>query len=163
MSRQRADREDLMAEAITLSPRVQFLVPGFPEEIVAGKRSDGRWSVFFGGDPVYHFDATGHLRRAFLDDQLYRSQETTLSQLTRQETADQTILLRHDLSELEMAAFRQELLASFKRLQQAILSGQTTLQKSVPPESDFRSELAGLIQQVLDEGCRLSAPLTTRK
>lgn len=124
---------------------------------MAGKRSDGRWSVFFGGDPVYHFDADNLLRRAFFRDQLYRSQGQTLCRLRRHESETETVLLRHDLSESELAEFRAHACELFALLHTAIVNHEVTVLNAVPADADFLRELARMTQIVLQSGCPLSA------
>src|SRR5438045_2175540 len=104
MARHEADREDLMAEAIALRERVELALPGEAEHTIAGFRDNGRFSLYFGTDPVFHLDADGALRRAFVGGDLYRSQAHTLARLTRQRTGGAVNLVRHDLdaSQLEM-------------------------------------------------------------
>ncbi len=69
MARDESSREDLLREATALVERIE-LVPHatdpliaasdlFDKHIVAGFRRDGALSVFFGEDPVYHFNAEG--------------------------------------------------------------------------------------------------------
>src|SRR5688572_26999220 len=65
MSRRESDREDLLREATALVERVELLVPGEGEPVVAGFRRDGSLSVFFGPEAVYQFNSAGELRRAF--------------------------------------------------------------------------------------------------
>lgn len=148
-----------MAEAIALSPRVAFSIPGFSDEIVAGRRSDGRWSVYFGGDPVYHFDADGRLRRAFLDGQLYRTEGQTLSRLTRQESSTETVLLRHDLTESELTGFQNDACLLLNRLATSISRSEATVRLAIPPDANFLPELVQLIRVVLDAGCQLATAL----
>jgi len=62
-------------------------VPGEPENVIARFRADGSPSIYFGSDPVYHFDEAGRLRRAFVEEQLFRTQGDTLARLTRTRTA----------------------------------------------------------------------------
>jgi hypothetical protein len=103
MARHETDREDLLAEATALRRRVELRVPGEPGPIVAGERDDGSWSVYFEGDPVYHFDAANRLRRAFVGGALFRTQGTTLARLTRNRTPAATELLRADLTAADLA------------------------------------------------------------
>jgi hypothetical protein len=159
MARQSSDRDDLMAEVITYSPRVSLLMPGFSDMIVAGRRSDGRWSVFLGGDTVYHFDQDGRLRRAFVNGDLYRSQGLRLSRLKRQQTDTETVLLRHDLDAAELQAFRNQVCHLLLRLATAITGGQATVQQAIPPDVDFLPELATSIHKVVDAGCPLAEGL----
>ncbi|MDB5392282.1 MAG: hypothetical protein JWM11_7928 [Planctomycetaceae bacterium] len=159
MARLSSDREDLMAELITYFPRASFSIPEFTAEIVAGTRTDGRWSVFFGGDPVYHFDADGRLRRAFVQGQLYRSEGRTLCRLKRQESESETVLLRHDLSETELSEFRRQACDLLVGVSRAIYRNEASLLNAVPPGTDFLPDLAILIEIVLDAHCELAEPL----
>ena len=87
MARQEVDREDLIAEAVALRRRIELALPGCDNPVVAGYRSTGALSLYFGADPVYQFDERGRLRRAFVGGHLYRTQGTTLAELTRVELA----------------------------------------------------------------------------
>src|SRR5262249_43315964 len=100
-----ADRDDVMAQATALRQRGGLRVRGETELIVAGFRDDGRFSIYFGPDPVFHFDADGALRRAFVAGDLYRSQKQTLARLTRTRSDSMVRLIRHDLDAAELAAF----------------------------------------------------------
>lgn len=159
MARHSSDREDLMAEAVTLSPRVALLIPGIVEEIIAGRRVDGRWSVFCGGDPVYHFDSQDRLRRAFIGGQLFRSQGTTLARLTRQETPTETLLLRHDLDSDELATFLEAMRQFLARLANAVKLGTVTIQRSIPADVNFLPELASHLNAVLNAASPLAPAL----
>src|SRR5260370_39735250 len=123
MARQESDREDLMAEATALSERVELEVPGEGEHIVAGCRDDGRWSIYFGSDPVYHFDGNGGLRRAFVAGDLYRSQARTLARLTRTRTDGEVHLVRHDLDVVELERLLSEMGERLDRLRAALENG----------------------------------------
>lgn len=162
MARLSSDREDLMAEAVTLVPRIAFLLPHSPREIVAGGRADGRWSIFFGGDPVYQFDMEHRLRRAFIEGVPYRSQGTTLARLTRQESQHETVLLRHDLTADELTQFFRRLRLDLQPVADAISHGTAQILNCIPPGSDCLAELADSIQNVLKGGDALSPALIKR-
>lgn len=149
MARNSADRDDLMGELVTLSPRVALTIPDVADEIVAGRRSDGRWSVFFGGDPVYHFDAHHQLRRAFVEGELYRSQGPTLARLTRQANHDSTVLLRHDLTAAELRLFLMEMRLALGTLLNCLRGGRVTVREAVPELSEYLGELADNLDRVL--------------
>lgn len=159
MARQSSDREDLMAEAVTLAPRVALLVPGIADEIVAGRRIDGRWSVYCGSDPVYHFDPQDRLRRAFIGGNLYRSQGTTLARLTRQETATETVLVRHDLDSVELATVLDDMRTFLAHLADALKLGSVTVQQSIPADENFLPEFASHLNVVLNTQSQLSPAL----
>jgi hypothetical protein len=137
MARQESDREDLMAEATALSERVELEVPGEGEHIVAGFRDDGRWSIYFGSDPVYHFDANGGLRRAFVAGDLYRSQTRTLARLTRTRTDGEVHLIRHDLDPNELERFLSEMRIRIDRLHAALAQNTVRVIQRVPRGLDL--------------------------
>lgn len=162
MARQSSEREDLMAEAITLVPRVQFTLVESRRQVVAGQRVDGRWSIFLDGDPVYQFDRLHRLRRAFVDGNLYRTQTDTLARLTRQESAAATTLLRHDLTESELADFFQRMCAELGAIRRAIHSGEIQDLQTIPDNTDFLPQLADGMNHVLNAGPVLAPAITKR-
>ncbi len=83
MDRQQSDREDLLAEATALVERIELVLPGYAEPIVAGFRASDCASLFFGTDPVYQFNSQRQLRRAFVDGLLYKAECGRLVSLTR--------------------------------------------------------------------------------
>ena len=131
MARHEADREDLLAEAQALLPRAEWRLPGRSELVTAGLRRDGFVSVYFGGDPCYHFDREGRLRRAFVANSLYRTQGTTLARLTRERTATETRLNRVDLSADEVQEFLAEMQSHLARFLAAADSGEADLLRLV--------------------------------
>jgi len=117
MARQEQDREDLMREATALFPRAEFQLLQHSEPVFWGRKQSGHFSFYFGGDPVYQFDQTGHLRRAFLGGYLYRTQGTTLARLNRVRTEDSSSLQRYDLNAQELAAVLKTMADCFLELQ----------------------------------------------
>lgn len=162
MARNSEDREDLMAEVVTLSPRVEFQLPDSLQTIVAGRRVDGRWSVFLGGDPVYHFDAQNRLRRAFMYGLLYRSQGATLARLVRQESEQETVLLRHDLNPDGLDRFLSMMCENLRPIVEAAESDQLEILSRVPPDVDYLPELTLALKSVLYSGGLLSPAITKR-
>jgi len=141
MARHEADREDLMAEATALRERVELAIPGEIEHLVAGFRETGFFSLCFGPDPVFHFDAEARLRRAFVAGDLYRSQGHTLARLTRTRSGGEVYLVRHDLGPEEfeplLAGMRERLI----RLQEAIEGHTATVIARVPSDAELLSRL----------------------
>jgi len=135
MSRNEADREDLMAEATALRERVELVVPGEPEHVIAGFRDNGVFALYFGPDPVFQFDAQGRLRRAFVEGDLYRSQSTTLARLTRTRSAGEVNLVRHDLDSDELSRFLSAMHDKLSRLYSALEHGTTQVIRQVPPQA----------------------------
>lgn len=111
MARQESDREDLFAEAIALTRRVETVPLPIAERPplpwFAGWRPDGTLSLYLGPDVVYQWDPEARLRRAYSDSLLYRTQGTTLARLHRERTTTETRLVRYDLTQAELADFRE--------------------------------------------------------
>ena len=123
MAREESDREDRMREAVALNRRMEIVpkamappaddadaatrLPAITAEpIVLGFRSSTGWfSIYFGQDPVYTWDAAGRLRRAYVDGFLFRTQGTTLARLERVRGSSSVELARHDLEVAECANF----------------------------------------------------------
>ncbi|HVJ68686.1 MAG TPA: hypothetical protein VM510_11910, partial [Caulifigura sp.] len=85
---------------------IEVRVDDGEQTVCAGRReSTGGWSLYLTPDRVYHFDAEGRLRRAYVEGFLYRSEGETLSRLRRERSAAETSLLRADLEPEELTAF----------------------------------------------------------
>lgn len=149
MARHETDREDLLVEATALRERVELAVPGEAEPVVAGFRDNGWFSVYFGADPVYHFDKEGRLRRAFVGGNLYRSQARTLARLTRTRTDSATTLIRHDLDAAELDDFLSAMQYRLDRLIAALEQHAVQVVRQVPAEEDLLSRLR---RALLDAG-----------
>src|SRR5690606_4241518 len=97
MARQEQDREDLLKEATALVERVELAIDGMPEHVVVGFRADGCASFYFGPEPVWHFNTSQELRRAYVGGLLYKAEQGRLVSLQRNRTSGQVQLLRHEL------------------------------------------------------------------
>ncbi|MFM7056063.1 MAG: hypothetical protein ACKO2P_03980 [Planctomycetota bacterium] len=134
MAGNEVDREDLLREAVALVPRAELEVSGLPERLTVGFRSTGMLSLYFGQDPVYQFDQSGRLRRAFEGGLLYRTAASTLSRLQRVRADNTVTLLRHDLNPDELAVFRSRMQQILRTLQMALETSNVTVVRSVPAE-----------------------------
>lgn len=159
MARNHADREDILAEAVALTPRVELLLTPEQSLVVAGRRAGGRWSIYFDQDPVYHFEPTGGLRRAYVADKLYRSEGNTLAELTRERTEISSSLLRTDLSPEACAAFLRQMRQRLEDLSLHLTLGQAEILRQVPSEPDCRPELTTILDVILNTPTPLAAPL----
>jgi hypothetical protein len=159
MSRNESDREDLMAEATALRRRVELQVPGEAESVIAGFRDEGRISIYFGSDPVYHFDAQGRLRRAFVAGCLYRTGGTTLARLTRERTDTTTTLVRHDLSQADLQDFLIVMQSRLQTLQEMIETQQVAIVQQVPADSLILPEFSTALSTILDTRMPLAEPI----
>lgn len=162
MARNEADREDLMREAVALTERVELFVPGFEELITIGFRSNGAMSIFVGQDPVYQFDPSGRLRRAFVDGFLYRSQHSGLARLERVRNESEVQLLRCDLSLSECAAFRQAMKDTLSRILSQLQEKTVRVQRCVPETMDLLQKLEMTIVTVLGADEWLSPEIRRR-
>ncbi len=142
MTRIESERDDLFAETTAFVRRAEFVVDGNDEAIVFGERRDGAWSIYFGSDPVFHFDGGGRLKRAFVEGKLYRTQGDTLAVLTRQRNAQETILMRRDLPENEREQFLAAVRARLAALLTACDRGDLTILRSAPADDEPRHRLA---------------------
>jgi hypothetical protein len=131
MARQEADKEDLIRDAVALRNRIEWQVPNEPEPVVTGLRSDKSLSVFFGQDPVYHFNPDGQLRRAYVDGFLYRTQGETLAKMHRERTEAETVLVRVDLDEESLREFLSSMRARIKQLRNALQKETASCLRSV--------------------------------
>lgn len=162
MARNEADREDLIREAVALTERVELRFLGRDEVVTIGFRTTKAMSIFMGQDPVYQFDTEGRLRRAFVDGFLFRSQHNTLARMVRERTETQTLLLRSDLTEDELSAFRNQMQEALRTLHQEIRSGAAVVSRSVPTDADLRPQVLAGIHLALNASPWLSVDIRRR-
>ncbi len=165
MARQESDREDLMREATALVRRAELWYPGRAEDapVTAGFRRDGRLSLFFGADPVYQFDEQHRLRRAYVAGFLYRTQGQTLARLERQRTSEETLLLRHDLSDEELTDFRTTAAGILQELQTALETKQVQVRAQIPEDDDLLPDLETALEAILEQDIPLAPPIPGKK
>jgi hypothetical protein len=142
MAQEEHDREDLLREATALVERVELDVPGEPAPIVAGFRRDGSLSVYFGGDPVYQFNAAGELRRAFVGGLLYKAERGRLVELTRHREAGQVVLARRELTEVQACQFIEAMARRLAGLRSALAAHTIAVRGQVPQEADVLRRVA---------------------
>ncbi len=145
MARNESDREDMMAEAVSLVRRIECRSELFSEPIIAGFNLQGWMFLYIGSDPMYRFDEQGRLRRAFVDGRLYRTQGQTLAVLDRQRTFDagepvETNLVRQDLSAGELTAFRLRMYSQLNLVSECLRIGAITRQ--------YPAEMHGITDEV---------------
>ena len=154
MARNESDREDMMAEAVSLVRRIECRSELFSEPIVAGFNVQGWMFLYIGSDPMYRFDDQGRLRRAFVDCRLYRTQGHTLAVMDRQRTFDagepvETTLVRQDLSAVELEVFRLRMHSNLNNVSECLRTGIVTRQH--PAEMPgITDEVESRIRLVLD-------------
>jgi hypothetical protein len=150
MALEESSREDLLGEAKQLVHRVQIVsreagdgdASGIgAEPIVVGFRDNGAFSVFFGEDPVYHFNAGCELRRAYSDGLLIKAVNGRLASLRRERTLVETQLVRHELSDEERSDFIAAMSDKLGQLRAIVEGGKFEIGGQVPPDADVIDEV----------------------
>ncbi len=163
MTRQEMDREDLMQEAVALLPRAEFQIEGLQDVLTVGFRGKNAVSIFFGQDPVYQFDSSGALRRAYVGGLLYRSQGNTLAKLDRVRTPSQTILQRQDLTAEGLVEFQQAMTTRLNTLQEALVPEKYVILRSLPDAVDWIELLTTALKTIRAAAPWLSPAIGTRR
>ncbi len=175
MARHESEKEDLIAEAIALVDRAEYsrtlqenavaddeLVEC--QLVTAGFRENGSFSIYFGQDPFYQFDADYALRRAYEGGFLFRSQGNTLAKLKRERSDQQTTLIRNDLNSTELNEFFDRMVEQLISFQNCLRDGTAKLLRSVTKLPQIDRSIAGFLDNVLkNEAPLLSAPINKRK
>jgi hypothetical protein len=125
-----------MREAVALARRIELRLPEEPAAIVVGFRTQDAVSVFFGEDPVVHFNARGELRRGYFAGRLIKADQGRLAALTRRRTEQETQLVRCDLKFDETEALVDEIHRRLLRLRNAMDAGRCEVLRQVPQEDD---------------------------
>lgn len=153
MARHESDREDLFAELRSALPRWEIEIPSGGMPVVAGIRSEARFSVYFSGEQCYHFDAANRLRRAYVRGHLYRAQGETLACLRRNRTPEETQLLRRDLNQDELSCFLAEMRAALMQFLEHLAGKNYVVLRQ---ESDLEPSLDCLRERLC--GCLTADP-----
>jgi hypothetical protein len=157
MARQESDKEDLLRDATALVERIELASVGAlqVEHVVAGFRHDGATSIFFGVDPVYHFNAAGELRRAYCDGLLFKADSGRLVSLSRERQQNEVQLLRHDLTEAEQQAFLARLRGLLAGLTTALDTAEYAIVGQAPDNADVIGRLHKWLMQ--HDGSKIAA------
>ena len=147
MAREIHEREDLLRDATALVPRIQLRLTRdeTPLEVFVGFRSEAV-SLYFGDDPVYHFNGARELRRAFVDDRLIKAEKGKLVAWCPDRNEKRTDMLRHDLTTEEQDEFCRNMLAWINWLRTEVQAERYEVVGQVPAEGDALAR----VQQWLD-------------
>lgn len=148
--------EDLMRDAAALTRRVELRVPEIQDTVIAGFRDDARLSLYFGNDRYYQFDPQGRLRRAAVAGRLFRTQGSTLAELTRHRTAEAVELHRRDLAADQVERFLEELRVYLSALRCALESDTVTVVQQVPEAAAVIPALRQVIGSILSRRISLA-------
>jgi hypothetical protein len=142
MARHEFDKEDLLRDATALIERIELAPMGTRgEHVVAGFRANGALSIFFGADPVYHFNVAGDLRRAYCGGLLYKSLSGRLVSL-RREPGDRAVqLVRHELSDAEQRAIAANMHHRLTELAAELAGNELRVVGEVPQDSGVLKRL----------------------
>lgn len=135
MARESQDREDLLAEATALVERVELVIAGEAQPVIAGFRRDGCLSLFFGPDPVYQFNTQHALRRAFVGGRLFKAEKGRLVALDRRREAGALHLVRHELDETQTEQFLSDMNSRLAWLREALSDHRYAVAGQVPTDS----------------------------
>ena len=137
MARDVHEREDLLRDAVALVPRVLLRVEldGQSSEVFAGFRG-ASLSLYFGDDPVFHFNDHGELRRAFVSDRLIKAERGTLVTLERKRSEGVTVLEGARLSPKDESALLEELRRRLRGLSDALATTSVVIVGQVPNDGD---------------------------
>lgn len=162
-SRIEADREDLLAEAVNLPERIELEICGIDTPVTIGRNRLGFWSFYFGPEPVYRFDSQMQLRRAVRDGKLYRTQGTTLAELTRVRLDHETQLQRRDLTEANCENLLAEIRADLITVLSDLQSPSIKILREVGTSPEFLLELREFLARLTANPIRLAAALPTKR
>jgi hypothetical protein len=137
MAREIREREDLLRDATALVPRALLRVnlAGADVDVFIGFRGDSL-SLYFGDDPVLHFNARGELRRAFIADRLIKAERGRLVAMDRRRSAENVQLLRDEFDPSRQEQLLINATRMLDELRAAIANGQWNLVGQVPDDGD---------------------------
>ncbi|QEG01255.1 hypothetical protein Mal15_53310 [Stieleria maiorica] len=119
MAKQTEDREDLLRDGTAMTVRGRLWVGN--AEVVIGFRSQGQLSLYWDQDPVFQFDESGRLRRAFVDACRLKAQNGRLVRLLQTRPSDdqpvnRLQLLTGPVSDADQAAILQRLAEALQQI-----------------------------------------------
>ncbi len=135
MSREPQDREDLLRDATAYHARVQLMVRCCQQDTIvfAGFRANQAASFYFDQDPVYHFNHAGQLRRAFVEDRLFKAEAGRLVRWHRHRDEYQVKMVRDELSPDQQRCFLSVVTKQLVALNNCLVRGQYEIEGQVSP------------------------------
>jgi hypothetical protein len=152
MARQEIEREDLLRDATALVERIELapLPAASSDHVVMGFRSDGAMSVYFGADPVYHFNSRGQLRRAFRAGLLFKADQGRLVSLRRVRRENEVQLVRQDLADEAQTQFLADTQARLHELVRQCAERKLVAVGQVPAAADVLGRAIDWLAQLGD-------------
>ena len=151
MARQTHARENLLRDATALVERAAIQLDASagdsPEEtIVIGFHRDGAASVYFGEEPVLHFNISGEIRRAFVGERQLKADRGWLAEARRTSVDGRIRVTTVALEEDEQGAILEALRSRFASLRESIARNRFTLVGRAPREVDVISRIRAWIE-----------------
>ena len=150
MAREEQEREDLLREATALVERIEIVSEVQDAPVVIGFRVNGAASIYFGDDPVYHFNSNGELRRAFVDGLLYKSVNRKLVSMRRERNEHEVQLVRHELTSTEQSQALDAVNNRLDSLQRTISSQSFEVTGQIPEGVDLIGRAGQWLSQLAD-------------
>ena len=137
MAREIHGREDMLRDAHALAPRaeIQWGLGAARSTAFIGFRGDSL-SLYFGEDPVFHFNAQGQLRRAFVSDELIKADHGRLVGLARERSESEVLLVSQRLDAPAEAQVVANLERRLQDLRASLTAGDVSVRGQVPPDGD---------------------------
>lgn len=152
MAREEQDREDLLGEATALIERVELRIPtpdGAAEQVVvAGFRTNGALSLYFGADPVWQFNVRGELRRAYRAGALLKAERRRLVEMVRERSDDSVILRSRELHCPTTENVLLHLNHDISRLDDALAASLYVNLGQVPEQADVVGRLRSALKRL---------------
>jgi hypothetical protein len=148
MASQPHDRENLLRDARALVPRAMLraTLNGREVDVFVGFRGDSL-SLYFGGDPVYHFNDRGELRRAYVNGRLIKAEHGRLVTLQRKRSDKETALERQAGGEESDRRLLAKLSEMLDELVAEMIAGRINLIGQVPEGGDAAARLGAWLTQ----------------
>lgn len=142
MARQAQDRENLLREATALVPRLMLKLNILDEpcELFAGFRGNAL-SLYFDADPVYQFNSSRELRRAFVDNAIIKAVAGELHVWQPERTEREVAMNSRALNSAESKEYLANLLRRLTDLRETLLQGDFEIVGQVPAEGEGLARL----------------------
>ena len=147
MAKDAEDREDLLRDATAYVARIEFNIPDVDHEIFCGFRENDAFSLYWGQDTVFQFNANAELRRAFWQDRMIASFKHKLNWLERDENAARMRMRRVPMPEIES----NELLDAYASCRRTIVDTVSQARHSIVGEFPENGNVSDRVIQWLQE------------
>jgi hypothetical protein len=141
-------RENLIRDAVAYEKRILLQVAGFDELVFWGQRTHGGWSFYYGEDPVFQFNGSSELRRAFVNGVHYAARDGRLFKLSR-ETRGGKVEMNWQFDVTVEKEIGEKCLVLLRSFANELKMGGVTVIESVP--SDSRSNNLMLLADCLGQ------------